>query len=455
MTEEKRSTGGCPVDHDQLTAEDLARLPTPPGEDGPPVVGKTLQFIGSSDTFARTMREKYGRTFYAKVLGSRTVFCNTPEVNRWIFTGENDYLQNRWSQPIRTLIGRDSVAALQGDAHRKRRAVLNPHFKYEQMDAFIPTIRDTIERYLEAWAAQDTIVSATANRNLAFEIICSYVFGDIDDLPLSSLRDNFMQWTRGIFSAGINLPFTRYGQALQARERLWNQLTGIVNSRQHDDLPPSVLRSLFELKDSDGLSIDTIVDEIQILLFAGHDTTVSALTNILVLLAQHPDVVEKARAEQAAVDPANLTTSRGLKNYPYMDAIIYEGMRLHAPVRGSFREMTEDRCFDGYRIPAGWTVSLRIAGTHRSEHLWDQPDAFHPERFIENEHKKTPFMYIPFGGGPRLCLGQNFAMTVMRLTLACLLRDYRWQLLPDQNLDVQVLPTPLPKDGGLMRFERL
>lgn len=456
MAQEKNS--GCPFDHENLSPEDIAQLKQIPGSDGLPIVGETLSFVTSPSTFGGKMIEKYGSPFYANVLGSNMIFLKGTEANRWIFAGENKYLQNRWSAPIQELLGDDGVSMLTGDAHRARRKVLNPYFKYEKMDAFIPTIHQTIDEHLQRWSEQDTITAAMANRDLAFEIIARYIFGDIDDLPLTDLRDDFVEWTRGIFSMGIKLPFTRFGKAMQARERLWSQLTSIVESyQQREDLPPCVLQSLFEVVDEDGehFSVSTIVDEIQVLLFAGHDTTVSAMTNILVFLAQHPEVVTQGREERATISDDMLTTSKGLKNLPYIDAVIFESMRLYPPVTGAFREMTEDRCFAGYHMPEGWSLNVPIVATHNDEDLWENVETFEPERFIREEHKKEALMYIPFGGGPRLCLGQNFAMIVMRLALASLFKNYQWELLPGQDLTIQIIPTPLPKDGGIMHFSKL
>ena len=457
IVDNQQKQGACPFNHENLTEEQIAQLKSLPGSDGLPFVGETLNFISNPSGFASQMTEKYGSPFYANVLGKNTIFFSGTEANRFIFAGENKYLQNNWSKPIRQLLGKDSVSMLSGENHRKRRAVLNPYFRYDRMDAFIPTIRTTIETHLEKWATSGEMTLSMANRDLTFEIIARYIFGETDGLPVSELRDEFLTWTRGIFTMGIDLPFTRFGKAMQARERLWAKLTAIVEEYRKKDLSDCVLKSLFELRDEDGhpFSTSTIVDEIQVLLFAGHDTTVSALTNTLVLLAQHPGVVEKARQEQAEIDDNNLDTSKGLKNYPYLDAIINEGLRMHAPVTGAFRQMTGDRCLAGYHIPKDWAISVPIAGTLRNSDLWENSDTFDPGRFMRDEHKKEALMFIPFGGGPRLCLGQNFALIVMRLTLALLFKDYSWELKPDQDLEVSILPTPLPKDGGLVTFRKL
>jgi cytochrome P450 len=135
-----------------------------------------------------------------------------------------------------------------------------------------------------------------------------------------------------------------------------------------------------------------------------------------------------------------------------LDSIINEGLRLVPPVAGVFRETIEETTFDGYAIPKGWAVTLTPAGTHMDATVFHEPECFDPTRYERGEHKQQPFSHIPFGGGPRLCLGQNFAMVEMRIILATALRDYDWSLLPDQDLTLKVLPLPLPKSGAVVHF---
>lgn len=218
-----------------------------------------------------------------------------------------------------------------------------------------------------------------------------------------------------------------------------------------------MLGTLLTVRDStgQGLSDETIVHEIQLFLFAGHDTTVTSNTNLLLLLSQHPDVLEKVCQEQADLTPEQqVFTLENLKKMPYLDAVIHESMRCIPPIGGMFRIMTQDTEFGGYRIPKGWVIILNPGRTHRDESVWTNPDRFEPERWIRGEHKQQAFSHIPFGGGPRLCLGQNFAMVEMRIILSLLLRYYEWTLLPDQDLSYRNFPFPLPKSGVQVHFKK-
>lgn len=457
IVDNQQKQGACPFNHGKMSEAEIAQLKPLPGSQGLPLIGHTAKLAINPAQFSKTMKEKYGLPHYANVLGSNMIYFEDNEAVSWIFAGENKYLENSWTGPISKLLGQDCVSMLTGDAHRARRSVLNPHFRYEKMDTFVPVIRQTIDNHLEKWTNQGDLTLSMANRDLTFEIIAQYIFGEIDGLPMSKLRDDFQKWTGGFISMGIDLPFMPFGQAMRANKHMRRYLADIVEDYRQKDLPDCVIKTLIKLTDENGdpLPLDTIIDEIQIFLFAGHDTLVSALTNIMVLLAQHPGVVERACREQVETVEDNLTNSRGLKNYPYLDAIINEGLRLYPPAAQSFRKMKEDRCLDGYHLPKDWVMVVPIGAVMRNPDLWDKPDQFDPERFIRDEHKTHQMMHIPFGGGPRHCIGQNFAMIVLRLTLALLVKNYSWELKPGQNLEVSTLPTPLPKSGGLVTFRRL
>ena len=138
----------------------------------------------------------------------------------------------------------------------------------------------------------------------------------------------------------------------------------------------------------------------------------------------------------------------------YLEQVIKEVMRLIPPVGGGFRKVIESFEFGGYRIPQGWTIQYQIAQSHADRDLYPDSDRFNPERFSSEKaaDKEKNFGYIPFGGGLRECLGKEFARLEMRLFASELLRNYEWELLPNQNLELATIPTPHPKDGLKIKF---
>jgi retinoid hydroxylase len=427
----------------------------PPGST---FIGETLEFFKNPTVFASTRRAKYGDVYLTNILGTKTVNVAGTAANQWVFSGEGKYLTNRWIYTIRQLLGKNSLAMINGEEHRKRRAMLTAHFKYENMSTFAPAIHTLAQQHLDQWTTQGEIKLADSMRRMAFEIIAAFLFGEQrKNIDLIWLSSQFTQWTVGMFAVPISAPFTTYGKAAIAKKAMFDYIANIIDERrknptdQHD-----ILNALLNTRDDQGnpLPLETIIDDIQLLLFAGHDTTVSANTNLMVFLAQHPEVLAKARAEQEQFTDADLTDLAQLKDMPYLDAIIHETLRMVPPVAGLFRQTITDTHFGGYKIPQGYAVNVTPASTQSDPALWDQPQNFCPERFERNEHKREPFQHIPFGGGQRLCIGQNFAMIEMRIIIATAIRHYDWSLVPDQDLSLRVLPLPLPKSGGVVTLRK-
>jgi retinoid hydroxylase len=428
----------------------------PPGNEGLPLIGETLQFFQAPLDFGKKRRAKYGSIYLTNILGTRTINVSGTKANQWVFSGEGKYLTNRWIYTIRRLLGEKSLAMIDGEAHRKRRAMLVAHFKYEAMSVFAPIIQDITAQHLARWSQKQHFVLADAMRELAFEVIAAFLFGEQrHQIDLKWLSGLFLQWTAGMFSLPINVPLGGFGKAIRAKKTMFDYITNLIEERrkspvQHYD----ILNALINTRDENGqpLPIDVMVDDVQLLLFAGHDTTVSSNTYIMMMLAQHPQVVQRLREEQATFSETDLRDLEKLKEMSYLDAVIMETLRLYPPVVGLFRQATEDTTFMGYDIPKGCAVNVNPSATHDDPALWQNVQAFDPSRFERGEHKQEAFKHIPFGGGPRMCIGQNFAMIEMRIILAMAIRHYQWQLEPNQDLSVRVFPVVLPKSGAVVNF---
>lgn len=432
---------------------DLA--PLPPGRFGLPVLGETLALLRSPVRFHEERSRRYGEVYRSHVFGSKTVFISDPEANQWLFAGEGKSVQSMWPYSTRRLFGPLCVSLLQGAEHLERRRLLAPFFSYAAMRGFVPTIEAIARRHFDRWVDQGGVLTVwPAMRVLAFEIAVTLIFGQ-DGVDIPYLTERFQTWTAGLFSAfPVGLPFTPFGRALKAREELLAYIDARVTARQQcAEQPHDVLGALLSARDDAGrpLSREAIDEEILVLLFAGHDTTVTATSNLLLQLAQHPEVLQAGRAQLDAAPEGPLTLD-GLKAIPFLFQAINEGMRCAPPVGGVFRKTTQDVVFQGYRIPKGWSVSVNIRATHYGKN-WAAPERFDPSRFGA-EGKVRQGAFIPFSGGVRICVGQHFAMVEMSVMLALLLRGYAWALEPGQDLTYDLVPFPRPKSGIRLRFTR-
>ncbi len=216
---------------------------------------------------------------------------------------------------------------------------------------------------------------------------------------------------------------------------------------------------LLQARDDDGesLSLSELKDQLLTLLFAGHETLTSAIASLCLLLVQHPDILATARAEQQQLGFQEPVTLEHLKQMNYLELVIKEALRLIPPVGGAFREVIKGCECDRYFIPQGWSALYQVSRTHQDINIYTEANNFDPQRFAQEraEDKTKPFGYIPFGGGMCECLGKEFAKLEMKLFAALLIREYEWELVPGQNLDMIMIPTPDPRDGLQVKISHI
>jgi cytochrome P450 len=190
------------------------------------------------------------------------------------------------------------------------------------------------------------------------------------------------------------------------------------------------------------------------LFLAGHETTAMALTWTWYLLAQHSDVEARLASELAAVLGRRPPTAADLPNLPFTDMIVREAMRLYPPAAGFAREPIDDITVGGYVVPKGSVVTVNTFALHRDPRFFGDPERFDPERFTAGWEERIPrFAYLPFGGGPRVCIGNGFAMMEARLILATIAQQCRLVLEPNQSVQPVQLVTIRPRGGLHMRVE--
>ena len=173
------------------------------------------------------------------------------------------------------------------------------------------------------------------------------------------------------------------------------------------------------LVNTPGMSDDLIRDQILTLLIAGHDTSTALLAWTLYLLGRHPNVAQRVRAEVDTVVGDGVPTLEGVARMNYLDQVINETMRLYPPIHIGNRIAATDLSFKGYQIPVGTRVVYSIYLTHRHRAYWPNPEQFEPDRFsAEENRKRVPYTYLPFGGGPRNCIGAAFAQVEAKVVLS-------------------------------------
>ncbi|MBD1814888.1 cytochrome P450 [Microcoleus vaginatus DQ-U2] len=426
----------------------------PPGSFGLPLIGDTINFLQDSQ-FAKKRHQQYGPIFKTSIFGQPTVFMRGQEASLFVLSNENQYFVASFPPSTKALLGPLSLTVQTGANHQNRRKLLYQAFQPRALAGYIGAMEDITQRYLEKWVKMETMTWYPELRNYTFDVAGKLLVG-MENGSETALGHYFETWSQGLFSIPLDVPWTQFGKAKKCRKLLLAELERIIRDRQQGT--PSgndALSLLISARDDEGnsLSLDELKDQVLLLLFAGHETLTSAIASFCLLLAQHPDVMAKVRVEQQQFPATEPLTLEQLKQMTYLEQVLREVLRLVPPAGGVFRTVINACEFGGYEIPKGWSVLSEITQTHQDSQLYPEPERFDPDRF-SSERSAKPFSYVPFGGGLRECLGKEFARLEMKLFAAKMLREYEWDLLPDQDLNLSAIPMPHPRDGLRVKFRR-
>ena len=447
-----------------------ANLPLPPGSLGLPWIGETLSFLRDPN-FALKRQQQYGSLFKSRIIGQPTVFFCGPEANEFLLSSHADCFSWRggWPDTFKELLG-ESLFLQEGEEHRRNRRLLMPAFHGKALEGYFSTMVMLSDKYLTDWEKKQQFTWFTELKKFTFEVASVLLVGsepssEDSKAEIEQLSTWFTDLTNGLFTLPIRWGPTPYGQALEGRDRLLAYIEQeITNRRQRlatdtsSNRPTDVLTLLLQTEDEDGnrLTDEEIRVQTLLMLFAGHETTTSMLTSLMMALAQNPDVLATARAEQQSFDTASPLTLSQIQQMPYLDQILKEVERQYPPIGGGFRKVIKSFDFNGYHVPAGWLALYRIDAAHKDDRCYTQPTTFDPSRFSPDraEQKRYDYSLVGFGGGPRICLGMAFAKLEMKIMTAQLLRRYQWTLEPDQDLTMNPVPSLRPRDGLKVRFNR-
>lgn len=356
-----------------------------------------------------------------------------------------------------------------GDYWLQQRRLIQPGFHRDRLAALCEIMQDSIEQqlpHLEATQAEKGEVDAYQEMmQMAFRVVTASLFSthikEDQLLELSDAITTLQEFiVRQVRQPYLNPWFklsgqVRWHEALAARTDAI--ILEVIRERQAaatpaDDLLQMLLDARYE-DTGEGMSERQLLDESKIIFVAGHETSANALAWTWYLLAQHPEVVERMLTEIDTVLGDRRPVFSDLRELTYTAQVIEESMRLYPPAWITDRVALGDDEINGIEIPAGMMAIPYIYGAHHAPDIWDEPAAFRPERFSPERRKEIPpFAYLPFGGGPRMCIGNNFAMMEMQLILVAMLRRYTLELIPGQDIRAKALITLRPYPGVRMRF---
>jgi cytochrome P450 len=241
----------------------------------------------------------------------------------------------------------------------------------------------------------------------------------------------------------------------EMRTRADAVLLEYIKRRRSEPPGHDLLQTLMDARysDGEGMSDELVLSESMQLLVAGHETSSNALSWLLYLLSTHPDCLKRVRQEiHSVLGEAPLGHADVLK-FEFTTQVIYEVLRLYPPFWMIDRVAVSDDRAGDVVIPSGSTVIVYVYGAHHAPRYWQDPEHFNPERFTKEEMKvRTPFTFLPFGGGPRVCIGQHYAMLQILMILSDLIRRYDFEMVPGQTIEARPMVILRPKHGIRMTF---
>ncbi|MEM6725107.1 MAG: cytochrome P450, partial [Bacteroidota bacterium] len=269
------------------------------------------------------------------------------------------------------------------------------------------------------------------------------IIAEVQDYIIDRIRMPFLA-----FWARINGRHRRFVKRMQEFD---DRILTIINKRKENAYRSNyLLDMLMEARDEQGnpMSLKQLRDEVITIYVAGHETSANALSWTILQLCQNPEVKERLIQEVRQQLEGRKPGLEDIKSMPYLMQVIQESMRLYPPAWSVSRECTVDADIAGYPVKAGQVIFLSIHSLHRHPELWEEPEKFWPERFSPEQVKNRPsHHYIPFGAGPRMCIGNHFAMMEIAIILAAIFDRFDLALDPDHQVDMVPLVTLQPKPG--------
>jgi len=410
----------------------------------------------------------YGDTFRFYFGGVKEAIVTTnPVVIQHVLktNSENYHKSHIQKKRMGHFLGK-GLLTTEGEAWKTQRRLIQSGFERKQLEVLSSIMQDSLADSLRDFDRQAHIGPVDIYplmMKITFAMVGKSLFGaklKEDDINLISEAISTVQefMVRQTIQPYLNPWFTVSGELRKHEEmtaRAFGILRDYIRWRREEKPGHDLLQILLDARYSDGTSMsdELVVSESMQLLVAGHETSSNALSWLLYLLSSRPDCVDRVRDEFDSVLGERHVSFSDVPKFEFTTQVILEALRLYPPFWMVDRmTLADDRAGD-LDIPRGSTVVVFIYGTHHSPRYWENPESFDPERFTKAKEKlHTPFAHLPFGAGPRGCIGGNYAMLQMLMILSVVLRKYDFHLVPGQTIEPRPMVILRPEHGIRVTF---
>jgi cytochrome P450 len=429
----------------------------PPGPPGRLLSGHIAEFHHFLDFLPRCARA-YGDVVTFRFGPRRIFLLNHPDlIERVLVTDARHYRKHQGLQLFKVLLGNGLVTS-EGDFWLRQRRLAQPAFLRQRVHAYGPIMVELTERHLAGWADGQERDLHVEMEELTGKIALKTLFdleAEVDRHAFNAAHHQILRIIDARFRRLLRLPDwlptpenLRLRRALKHLDAVLYRFVQLGRSRPHPGT--DLLSVLLLAQDEDGsrMTDKQLRDETMTLFLAGHETTALTLTWSWYLLAQHPEAEERLAAEWRDVLGGRPPAVDDVPRLRFTECVVLEAMRLLPPVYVIGREAIDAVELGGYRARPGTTVLMSQWVTHRDPRWFDEPEKFRPERWEDGLLNRLPkYAYYPFGGGPRVCIGNTFALLEAVLLLAAIGRRFRGRLVPGHPVEPWPSITLRPRYG--------
>jgi len=440
----------------------------PPGPRGLPLIGNLLALGKDPLGFFAETAKRYGDLVSLDLAGWQTLLVSDlPAIEKILVDDHRNYVKHRFFWRHVTAVFGKGLLTSEGESWQRQRRLAAPAFAGRQLLAYDSAMVALTRQMLDGWKDGEVIDIHPEMMGLTLRIAAKTLFDseverdirDMDHAMNDLIVEVASRYKRPIFVPdAIPLPgHLRYRRAIRTVERV---VSSMIAERRASGLENrnDFLSRLMAARDEAGKPMsDTLLrDEAITLLLAGHETTALALSWTWFLLGQHPDAQSRMAAEIAEVLGDRPARADDLPTLKFTESVVTEAMRLYPPAWAIGRESTQPFELGGYSFLAGTTIFIIPWVLHRDSRYFEEPEAFRPERWMGSLARELPrFAYMPFGGGPRICIGQRFAMIEAVLVLTTMAQRFSMEWQPDRKITPFPSITLRPNGGVWLKIKAI
>jgi cytochrome P450 len=431
-----------------------------------PILGSVFEALRDPlELFTRAIHE-HGDIVGLTMLHYKYVLLVNPDAIRHVLVeNHKNYEKSRNYKGLRVVLGQGLVTS-EGDLWRRQRKLAQPAFHRERIAAFVRAMSECTGDMLARWESENVGGVMDVHKEmmrLTFRVVGRALLSRDLDGDASAIGEALtvgLHWANdyaeSLFPMPLSVPTPKNRKLKAAMHTFDSLIQRAIDERRAEGPKDDLLSMLLDARDeetNEAMSDQQLRDELITMVSAGHETTANALSFALHLLSKHPDWLRKVRDEANAVFGERLPTIDDVKKLPIAQMVIEETLRLYPPVWVFERRALEADRVGAFEIPKDATVGISPFALHRSAAHWENPEGFDPTRFSpQAKEGRNKYAYMPFGGGPRTCIGSVFALTEATVVLSMIARRFRLEMLPGKDLELDAFVTLRPKDGLQMRL---